>query len=567
MNPLQQMKARLDEMESEIAALRASIGGPTGSKPWRGNIVYGPTGLITPANDPNKCWVKPLAATGTNDTSPPVLLLCRQLVPRIGLPVTVGTLHGNQEQEVLGVVADDLALLPNYTGNAFNTPRHADSHEWIRSLTWPFSQAADDALSLGVRNLTPLRVTPSTAGSLKVDVGAYGNFGGYTGLDLSASQPASGLARFVTVYLDNITNTVKTTNGSTVADDTNTIPPKQAPSEANVTIAAYVRLSGSATEFADGDIDDPRDILASSRITNVPYQDVAAPGQKTTHDDLAKTTKVQFAGGVVAGGNDGDSTSSTATVYHDSATAYANTLPGNTDTAMQIINTEDHVSGGVQTGIVFRLEGDTLTRKTGIFAITKAAGTRAADLVFIVDDGTTRPEVFRLADDKAHFLTDTVFSPTIADTPLATVSVHKDSTTAYANAVPNATTLPFYVRNTEDHVSGGVYTGFMFNLPGDSQNRIAFFGGVSESASNRKASFVICTDDGLTPGRTEKFRLTGDGYLKLGSAGVPGSPLEIDLATEDLEIVDAGSTGATEQDWIEVQVGGVTGYIRVHATK
>ena len=39
------------------------------------------------------------------------------------------------------------------------------------------------------------------------------------------------------------------------------------------------------------------------------------------------------------------------------------------------------------------------------------------------------------------------------------------------------------------------------------------------------------------------------------------------LGTEDLTVQDAGSTSATEQDWIEVTVGGNTGYIRVFATK
>jgi len=43
--------------------------------------------------------------------------------------------------------------------------------------------------------------------------------------------------------------------------------------------------------------------------------------------------------------------------------------------------------------------------------------------------------------------------------------------------------------------------------------------------------------------------------------------LTLGLATENLEIKDAGSAAATEQDWIEVEVGGVQGYIRVFATK
>ncbi len=38
-----------------------------------------------------------------------------------------------------------------------------------------------------------------------------------------------------------------------------------------------------------------------------------------------------------------------------------------------------------------------------------------------------------------------------------------------------------------------------------------------------------------------------------------------DLATEDYALTDAGSAAATEQAWLEVTVGGVTGYIRVFA--
>lgn len=38
-------------------------------------------------------------------------------------------------------------------------------------------------------------------------------------------------------------------------------------------------------------------------------------------------------------------------------------------------------------------------------------------------------------------------------------------------------------------------------------------------------------------------------------------------STEDLKFVDSGSASATEQDWVEVTVGGNTGYIRVFAAK
>jgi len=57
----------------------------------------------------------------------------------------------------------------------------------------------------------------------------------------------------------------------------------------------------------------------------------------------------------------------------------------------------------------------------------------------------------------------------------------------------------------------------------------------------------------------------GTGNVGIGK--VPASSLDINLPTEDLEIVDAGSAGATEQDWIEVEIGGIQGYLHVFAAK
>ena len=47
----------------------------------------------------------------------------------------------------------------------------------------------------------------------------------------------------------------------------------------------------------------------------------------------------------------------------------------------------------------------------------------------------------------------------------------------------------------------------------------------------------------------------------------PLSLLHLGTPTEDFEVVDGGSAGATEQDWVQVEIGGVVGYIRVFATK
>ena len=61
---------------------------------------------------------------------------------------------------------------------------------------------------------------------------------------------------------------------------------------------------------------------------------------------------------------------------------------------------------------------------------------------------------------------------------------------------------------------------------------------------------------GLSAGGSEIVRLNSSGDL-----------VDISTPTEDVRIVDAGSASATEQDWIEVKVGGNTGYIRVYASK
>jgi len=72
------------------------------------------------------------------------------------------------------------------------------------------------------------------------------------------------------------------------------------------------------------------------------------------------------------------------------------------------------------------------------------------------------------------------------------------------------------------------------------------------------------TDMLLATSNLARLTIQAGGNVGVGAAA-PGSLMEWNMATEDLEFVNAGSAGATEQDWIEVQVGGVTGYIRVYA--
>jgi hypothetical protein len=91
---------------------------------------------------------------------------------------------------------------------------------------------------------------------------------------------------------------------------------------------------------------------------------------------------------------------------------------------------------------------------------------------------------------------------------------------------------------------------FSFDLAGSDPDRIS-----------RIQSFMVGAD------RVTPLALNPDG----GSVGINKafalSPLHIGLSTEDVEVVDAGSASATEQDWIEVEIGGTQGYIRVFASK
>jgi hypothetical protein len=87
--------------------------------------------------------------------------------------------------------------------------------------------------------------------------------------------------------------------------------------------------------------------------------------------------------------------------------------------------------------------------------------------------------------------------------------------------------------------------------------------------TNGLASFSTSTDADPDSGTGLANILTMDmgtgavGIKKVAANGV----LDINLATEDFSIGDAGSTGATEQDWVEVTVGGITGYIHIFAAK
>jgi len=77
------------------------------------------------------------------------------------------------------------------------------------------------------------------------------------------------------------------------------------------------------------------------------------------------------------------------------------------------------------------------------------------------------------------------------------------------------------------------------------------------------SGYGIINNGGTSP-QGLKFQSNAVNHLIIYNNGQIAFPA---FPTEELKLIDSGSVDATEQDWIEVTVGGNTGYIRVYAAK
>lgn len=134
-----------------------------------------------------------------------------------------------------------------------NLANHARSHE----------PGGGDPINIYTRMLVALKtyVTSDNTG-LTVNVAPYGDFNGYNNLSLAASKPASGLARYVLIYLDTADWAIKTVDGNTVIDLAIIEPDRPALPDGGMA-SAYVRIDGDQITFADDDIKEARDFLNS----------------------------------------------------------------------------------------------------------------------------------------------------------------------------------------------------------------------------------------------------------------------------------------------------------------
>jgi len=149
-----------------------------------------------------------------------------------------------------------LKWLPGWNGDPC-LANHARSHE----------PGGGDPVDVYTRMLVALKtyITADNAG-LTVNIAPYGDFGGYNNFSLAASQPASGLARYVLIYLDTADDAIKTVNGDTTVDLATVEPARPALPDGGIA-SAYVRVDGDQTSFAESDIKDARDFLNSFRAS------------------------------------------------------------------------------------------------------------------------------------------------------------------------------------------------------------------------------------------------------------------------------------------------------------
>lgn len=217
-------------------------------------------------NVPNRSGFVWCQEYSPSDDTSPFHAFNDKIQAREGLTVWVGAGLGGR-REILDWNNGTIVNTPDYNAQKY-LPTHHRDHEW------PDFKPGPDVVTVYPRSLSMLRTYPGEGGLLTISVSplryvkdnSITSFPGKISLDLSGSQPASGLALFVGVYLDFDDNTVKSVDGATTSDSP-AITPNSPIFPTSAILSAMVRLDGDQTTFSEIDIVDVRQIIDFSAAT------------------------------------------------------------------------------------------------------------------------------------------------------------------------------------------------------------------------------------------------------------------------------------------------------------
>lgn len=204
------------------------------------------------ASNPNYVWVRSYA-----EATPQPVLNMNTVPPVTGTPVYIGWPEGAQEVQILGINKEALSeedLVQILTG-------HHEQHE----------PGGFDPLYLYRRAFAFLRTYASNAlyNGLEITItsleyddenGERAFYPGESGFDLSAYLPAAGNKKWILIYLDITTNTIKVAEGTEVLNvaPINAIKPN---TPTKGIASAYIILTSVLTDVTESEIEDARRFL------------------------------------------------------------------------------------------------------------------------------------------------------------------------------------------------------------------------------------------------------------------------------------------------------------------
>jgi hypothetical protein len=230
-----------------------------------------------------------------DDAPPPVPVLCISVQAREDLRVWIERNRENQWEVVdwwKGITQQGDYNLQAYL------PLHGRDHEW------PDQSPRADAVTVYPRALSMLRAYPGAGGGLTVDVsplryildGVVTFFEGELGVDLSGSQPAATLARYIGIYLDLSTNAIGSIDGATTADSP-VVTPDSPVFPDNVLTSAMVRLDGTQTTFGETDFTDLRMVIGVAETGQAAVDNAIANALVIDHFRDIEFTRHRVIGG------------------------------------------------------------------------------------------------------------------------------------------------------------------------------------------------------------------------------------------------------------------------------